>query len=1344
MAESRREIELALQVTTANADSVNQLREDIKRLADAGDLAAPAFQKLDAVLSRMGEQAKSLDALEGLQPKLTAAAAGVRELEAESKALGDTLQRNRAVTEAAGEQLARLKVEHQQAKAAVTASRAALDEYRAGLTRSEQNMSEHRAVLQLMTAAVGEAEKGVAEYRVRLAEAANAVKASAAEQRQANAAYQASEAAVRGAAKELGALQREADRAGKALAEAGGDTKDAATAQKALQDALVATRAEVKAQVEITKALAASDKHMADTAALAAAGRKAAMASMRAAAAAEAQGIVSDYARIEQAQKDAAKAAQDSKQAFADAFGALGGPNANAIRAEIERVRAAMDLLARSGALTGRELDAAMKQGAGAVKALERDLREATGAVTMMDRASRLLNSTVGQVAAFFSLQEVVRGTARAFYETVSSVQALQLGLKAIYGSAGTAASQLETLKAAANASGLKVLDLSAAFTKFSAATHAANIPLEDSNALFGELTRVSGLLGLSSAKAEQALEAVGQMASKGTVSLEELRQQLGDALPGATALAAKGLGVTTEELYKLVESGSLSARTFIPALTKALKDLEGTNETLRGSVARVSNAITEQFSRMADTTAVKALTSGLNSLAANMSTVVDVTYGLGKAFLALKFIEYVKGLSLFSKETAVATAETARHTAVLTSNTVATQANTAAAAANAAAKAAVAAASTAAATGIAGTGAALTTAATAATGATGIFARFGSVLGGVGSLLGGLPGLLAMVAVNADSLGTAIGESAARMMGWGKVMDEANRKLAAQAEAEKAAAQARRAAQVETELLISKQVAKLDELRKTQEKQVQAAEKGVQAAKAEGEQMVLLTGLRGDAIASAEAEAQASAGVAGAAQTESDAKTALVATLENELAQRMMLQQMAGPQGAAMQDELDKLAALLDAKRQEAAQSRAIAGNLKIEIAQREIAVAKLRDNSDSVDVYGKAVQAARDRVEQLTDAEKAGLPVKGLLLQANIDLAKMTALYGDAVEDLAKKRATENAARQADLALGDANRSARLAEIQNSKALAESLGNETLARHADINAKRLQIESINAKVQADIAEQKSVIEVTNAKLDELRQQPNFDRAREAELQNSIKLAEAKIAEAKARGLAVKALETEISTIIKKNNTPEKPRDTGGGGGGGRAGGNEQNGYNERMRNALERADWNYGKVGQDKPQPKLGEGVERVGTSGYRNKAGMSSDASGNVIGMMESQESLDRRVAELFGEQFIGNKDAIEAANLKLKLDQIDKYGTSNLPGQNEWQQAVRQKYDRLVNQLQGGGGVAGADNSGPVGAAKSVVNINIAGTTESIETDEEGAQSIERVVRELSKSKKRSSR
>ena len=50
-------------------------------------------------------------------------------------------------------------------------------------------------------------------------------------------------------------------------------------------------------------------------------------------------------------------------------------------------------------------------------------------------------------------------------------------------------------------------------------------------------------------------MSALAQMASKGTVSMEELRQQLGDRLPGALGLAAKGLGITEQELIKLVSA---------------------------------------------------------------------------------------------------------------------------------------------------------------------------------------------------------------------------------------------------------------------------------------------------------------------------------------------------------------------------------------------------------------------------------------------------------------------------------------------------------------------------------------------------------------------------------------------------------------------------------------------------------------------------------------------------------------------------------------------------------------------------------------------------------------------
>ena len=49
---------------------------------------------------------------------------------------------------------------------------------------------------------------------------------------------------------------------------------------------------------------------------------------------------------------------------------------------------------------------------------------------------------------------------------------------------------------------------------------------------------------------------ALAQMASKGKVSMEELRQQLGESMVRAMAEVARGMGVTTEALIKMVENG--------------------------------------------------------------------------------------------------------------------------------------------------------------------------------------------------------------------------------------------------------------------------------------------------------------------------------------------------------------------------------------------------------------------------------------------------------------------------------------------------------------------------------------------------------------------------------------------------------------------------------------------------------------------------------------------------------------------------------------------------------------------------------------------------------------------
>lgn len=141
---------------------------------------------------------------------------------------------------------------------------------------------------------------------------------------------------------------------------------------------------------------------------------------------------------------------------------------------------------------------------------------------------------------------------------------------------------------------GLSFKTLAGSFGSFTAAATAANVPLEQQKALFGAVSKAAQALGLSNDEINGSLDALKQVASKGTVQMEELRGQLGERLPIAFAATAKGLGLTTQELIKLVESGKLTADQFFPALTKGLNELTagaGGAETAAQNFQKLANA---------------------------------------------------------------------------------------------------------------------------------------------------------------------------------------------------------------------------------------------------------------------------------------------------------------------------------------------------------------------------------------------------------------------------------------------------------------------------------------------------------------------------------------------------------------------------------------------------------------------------------------------------------------------------------------------------------------------------------------------------------------------------------
>lgn len=76
-----------------------------------------------------------------------------------------------------------------------------------------------------------------------------------------------------------------------------------------------------------------------------------------------------------------------------------------------------------------------------------------------------------------------------------------------------------------------------------------------------------------------------------------------------------------------------------------------------------------------------------------------------------------------------------------------------------------------------------------------------------------------------------------------------------------------------------------------------------------------------------------------------------------------------------------------------------------------------------------------------------------------------------------------------------------------------------------------------------------------------------------------------------------------------------------------------------------------------------------------------GFAVDEAGRRVVGAESEAQMNQRIAKLFGDGAIGMKEAIDAANIKIKLDEADQYGVANLPGNGEYYANLRREYARL---------------------------------------------------------------
>jgi tape measure domain-containing protein len=240
-----------------------------------------------------------------------------------------------------------------------------------------------------------------------------------------------------------------------------------------------------------------------------------------------------------------------------------------------------LNQLSASAASTSTSMQAATASAGGMGAALRSALSVAAG---------------LGLATSIAAIASAVKNLATESVALASRMEGLHLAFRAIDGSAAGANSTMTFLFNTAKRLGVDLLTTMDSFRRLDVASKGTSLEGEGIRKVFEQITAGASRLGVSSESLQRALVAVEQMMTKGKLSAEELRGQLGDAIPGSLQRMAEGLGITTAQLDRFVASGLIPVNAGIVALAERMSQFGGGNiqEPVNRLAATFNNLTTE------------------------------------------------------------------------------------------------------------------------------------------------------------------------------------------------------------------------------------------------------------------------------------------------------------------------------------------------------------------------------------------------------------------------------------------------------------------------------------------------------------------------------------------------------------------------------------------------------------------------------------------------------------------------------------------------------------------------------------------------------------------------------
>lgn len=191
--------------------------------------------------------------------------------------------------------------------------------------------------------------------------------------------------------------------------------------------------------------------------------------------------------------------------------------------------------------------------------------------------------------------------------ETSMQVEGFKNQMGFASGSMRQGAEDFEYIRRLSNAMGLDMLSSADAFAKFQGAVRGTALQGQGAKEVFEGVSMAASVMHLSADEAHGSLYALQQMMSKGRVYSEELTRQLGERMPGALEIAARGMNTTKAGLLDMMKKGTLMSEDFLPKFAAQLKKefaggIEQSSKSGRANFNLMNNAIVDMKLSLSNT----------------------------------------------------------------------------------------------------------------------------------------------------------------------------------------------------------------------------------------------------------------------------------------------------------------------------------------------------------------------------------------------------------------------------------------------------------------------------------------------------------------------------------------------------------------------------------------------------------------------------------------------------------------------------------------------------------------------------------------------------------------------